>query len=289
MQKYKIHSEIGYKYRLKISKTGCLKFISHLDWQKLIYTTVRKSGLKVNYSQGFNPSPKISVGIALPLFIEGKNEIIDIEFQKEFADDIIKEKLNNILPENSQISEIVKILKSSDSIDKTICWAVYKAILADDSSNKNKKINIESIAKDFLLKENIIIEKPTKKGLKKINIKPSIYSLYFDKKNNTLKFTLKAGGGCVKAGGGYIKAEGGCIETGSCSVKSEGGCVKEEIEVKEELQNSENPAKNNKLLMAEKVSVSSLRADEFLRRLTPELDWKITREQLLDCNFNELI
>ena len=218
----KVFSEKGYKYRMKIFKTGYLKFISHLDWQKLIYTAIRKSGLKINYSQGFNPTHKISIGIALPLFIEGKNEYVDIELREEIAENIIKRKLNRELPENSQIKEIVKIPKNIECVEKLVRWAVYRAYPQEISTIE--KNNLESIAKEFLLKENIVIEKQTKKGLKKIDIRPLVHSLSFDKESNILEFII-----------------------------------------------------------------SSFRADEFVKILNPEIDWRITRERLLDSDFKELI
>jgi len=235
----KVYTETGYKYRMKISKTGYLKFISHLDWQKLIYTAIRKSGMKINYSQGFNPSPKISIGVALPLFIEGENEYIDIELQEKMDEHVIKEKLNEILPETSQISKIVKLPENSRCIEKQVCWAVYKAY--PEESSIIEKNNLESIAKQFLLKENIVIEKSSKKVVKKIDIRPLIHSLNFNKDENILEFTLAR-----------------CIDN----------CV-ENIE--------------------KQFSIGSVRADEFVKILTPEINWRITREKLLDNNFNELI
>ncbi|MCK5176910.1 MAG: TIGR03936 family radical SAM-associated protein, partial [Candidatus Aenigmarchaeota archaeon] len=203
-QKYKIHSDNGYKYRLEISKTGYLKFISHLDWQKLIYNSIRKSGLKINYSQGFNPSPKISIGIALPLFIESENEYINIELQEEIAEHIIKDKLNNILPETSQISRVIKIFKNKKSIEEDVCWAVYEASPQKNFSYDDK-INIETIVKKFLLKDNITINKPSPKGTKKTDIRPSIYSVQFNKQKKVLEFILKTGRGAVNSGGAINK------------------------------------------------------------------------------------
>ena len=53
-----------------MTKTGALKYISHLDFLKLMIKAVKKAKIDVAYSLGFNPSPKLSLGIALPLFIE---------------------------------------------------------------------------------------------------------------------------------------------------------------------------------------------------------------------------
>jgi len=37
------------------------------------------------------------------------------------------------------------------------------------------------------------------------------------------------------------------------------------------------------------VSNSTLRADQFLNFLTPEIEWDIVREKLLDFEFKELV
>lgn len=184
-----------YRYRMKIQKLNDLKYISHLDWQKLIYSAIRKAGLKINFTQGFNPTPKLSLALALPIFMEGKAEYADIELQENLSTDEIKEKLNKFLPEYSKILEIVKISKQNLSVDKEVCWAKYTAIPVDEK--KVEKNFLKSIVKNTLLEENIVIDKDSKKGLKKINIRPSIYSLEVDEKNGQckLEFILKTGQG----------------------------------------------------------------------------------------------
>jgi len=68
-----------YKYRLKLSKTGILRYFSHLDWQNTFLKALARTGLNVAYSHGFNPSMKVSLGVALPLFLESAGELADIE------------------------------------------------------------------------------------------------------------------------------------------------------------------------------------------------------------------
>jgi len=58
------------KIRVKFSKTGSLKFISHLDLNRTVKSAFLRSGLPIWYTQGFNPHPKtvfslpLSVGTA---------------------------------------------------------------------------------------------------------------------------------------------------------------------------------------------------------------------------------
>jgi radical SAM-linked protein len=66
------------RVRLRFSKRGALRFISHLDLAELIHRLARISELPVAHSQGFNPQPRISLSPPLPLGIEGQGELADI-------------------------------------------------------------------------------------------------------------------------------------------------------------------------------------------------------------------
>jgi len=225
------------RYRLKISKRGVLKYISHLDWLSLIYRAVRKAGLNVAFTQGFNPSPKISLGAALPIFIESTSEYIDIELYDNLNENELMERLNNKLPANCQISVIVKISKDVESIDRLVEWAKYTAIPVDKEAIK--KIDLSCIVKDIFLKDNIFIEKTTKKGLKKIiDIRPSINSAEVIERDDglMLEFILRAGQG-----------------------------------------------------NSSKQDIIPLRADNFIKVITPDIDWDITRIGLLDNSLNDLL
>ena len=61
-----------YRYRLKITKKGLLKYFSHLDWQNTFHKVLARTGLRMAYTLGFNPTMKVSLGIALPLFAESE-------------------------------------------------------------------------------------------------------------------------------------------------------------------------------------------------------------------------
>ena len=68
-----------FRYRVKLTKTGILKYFSHLDWQNTFFKAITRSKLNVAFSHGYNPTMKISMGIALPLFCESETELVDIE------------------------------------------------------------------------------------------------------------------------------------------------------------------------------------------------------------------
>lgn len=180
----------SYKYRLKITKSGMLKYLSHLDWQNTFLKALSRSELDVAYSQGFNPTMKVSMGIALPLFAESECELVDIELYDELSCDKLHNILSKVLPSGAKIKDVKKIDKSTKAIDISVQWAEYKINIFDKSLYEfdNLVYNTEKV----LSSSEIFIEKKNKKGLvKKTDIKKSIKSHRFEGEN--LFIVLKVG------------------------------------------------------------------------------------------------
>ncbi len=179
-----------YKYRIKLTKTGILKYFSHLDWQNTFFKALARTDLNVAFSQGFNPSMKVSMGVALPLFAESLTEFADIELYDNLSCETIRLKLEKVLPEQSKILSIVKLENSAKSIDNTVFWAEYKVEIFDPALYDFEKLVYNT--NRVLSSDEIYIEKKNKKGLiKKTDIKPSVKSYRFEE--NCLFIVLKTG------------------------------------------------------------------------------------------------
>ena len=51
------------KYVIRFSKTGYVKYTSHLDLLRMFKRAFKKAELGLAYSQGFNPHPKMTAGL----------------------------------------------------------------------------------------------------------------------------------------------------------------------------------------------------------------------------------
>ena len=180
------------KYRIKLTKTGILRYFSHLDWQNTFLKALSRSGLNIAFSQGFNPTMKLSLGVALPLFVESECELVDIELIDEIEIEALKLKLEKVLPVGCEIISIVKLDKGAQAIDNTVQWAEYEIKLFGGAIQKIETLgyNISKV----LSSDEILLTKKNKKGfLKTTNIKQSIKSYRFD--GESLFMVLKAGQG----------------------------------------------------------------------------------------------
>ena len=184
------HENNIYKYRLKIQKLNEMKYISHLDLQNTITKMLFRSQLKLNFSQGFNPTPKFSLGVALPIFVEGENELIDIELCEYISNEELPQIFNKVLPENIKVISATQIERSTPAIDITAQWAKYSFTPLKQGILKNE--NLLYIKNEISSSNEIFIEKINKKGIKKlVNIKQSIKSVEVE--NDTLNMILKVG------------------------------------------------------------------------------------------------
>lgn len=178
-----------FKYRLKITKQGILKYFSHLDWQNTFHKALARTNLKIAFSMGYNPTMKVSMGVALPLFIESDGEFIDIELLEDTPVEKIKTELSKVLHTNAKLLEVKKLDKSATSIDTTVYWAEYKIEFAPNLYKIDDiKYNINKVCSS----DEILITKKNKKGFDKtINIKNSIKSYRFE--DNSLFIVLRTG------------------------------------------------------------------------------------------------
>lgn len=177
------------KRRIEFSKLNMAKFISHLDLMRCFQRAIMRSGLPVEYSQGFNPHQKMTFALPLSVGVTGKSEFADISFEDgKVSDEEIKQKLNENLPPDIRILSVGDLcFKAAD-----ITCAEYLMTLYSD-----KKIDKDRILKFFDLDEVTVMKRNKKKVEKPINIMEYIRAreVIEDKGNELiLRLVLDAGG-----------------------------------------------------------------------------------------------
>ena len=58
------------RQRVRFTKRGKVRFLSHRDLARVWERALRRAGIRVAYSEGFSPRPKVSFGLALSTWYE---------------------------------------------------------------------------------------------------------------------------------------------------------------------------------------------------------------------------
>lgn len=111
------------RLRIRFTKSGDLRWISHLDLARVWERLLRRAGLNLAFSQGFHPKPKISFPTALPLGIESLEEIVEMELVGAMDLAEVQQKLTDQMPTGMRILSLqtivgkAKLLSSSYRIE----------------------------------------------------------------------------------------------------------------------------------------------------------------------------
>lgn len=146
-----------YELRLYISKKGRIKFVSHLDMFRLMQRTVRRAGIPLWYTEGFNPHPYISFLLALSLGVESESEPVDLRIVGDMSPEEVTERLNRCMPEGLKVEKAIKPFNKSGEIT----YGVYDVLFSKDDITENELY-------DALVSGKLTCEKSGKSGKKKV-------------------------------------------------------------------------------------------------------------------------
>lgn len=155
---------------MKFQKKEDVKFISHLDMQRLFQRALRRAKLPCAYSQGFNPHLLISFACALPVGVCSDAEYVEVQLEKFVHPDECTIRLNEVLPDGVKILKSIEPDEAYPNVGSVIIAAEY-TLTPENSENYADKLNA------LLKKDTIEIEKKTKKGMAVVNVRPMIHRL----------------------------------------------------------------------------------------------------------------
>ncbi|MBR5682214.1 MAG: TIGR03936 family radical SAM-associated protein [Ruminococcus sp.] len=170
------------RVRATFEKCGRAKYISHLDLNRCMLRTFRRSRLPIWYTEGFNPHPYYSFALALSLGFESSCEILDFNLNEDIPFDEIRDRLNAVMPEGMRI---VRVAEQKQKIT-AITEAEYSfSLVSDDIAGL-----YDDIGRMLELPE-ILIKKKTKKGMKMVDIKPDMQIKSCEKGENSIDMSMR--------------------------------------------------------------------------------------------------
>lgn len=124
------------RIRIKFTKQGLLKFISHRDLMRLMERAVRRAELPLALSAGFNPHPKISFASALSVGVSSLSEYADITLSWRVEPREVLNRLNGKLPSQVRVLEAKEVSLKSPSLNSTINVAEYRVRVGGNTGQR---------------------------------------------------------------------------------------------------------------------------------------------------------
>ena len=103
--------------RIWFTKTGEAAYISLLDLQRVMGRALKRSGLPVWYTLGFNPHIYMTFSCPLALGQESLVESVDVKTEEEAPDFAAwKEALNQVMPAGIEVKKVEPVRLKAEQI-----------------------------------------------------------------------------------------------------------------------------------------------------------------------------
>jgi len=177
--------QVKQNIRVRFSKQGDIRFISHHDLMRLFDRALRRADLPVAMSEGHNPRPRLSFPMALSVGFTGRSEVADIGLREWLRPTDLRLRLQAELPEGIGILS-VQITDAHPSRQPT--ELVYRVPLLPGHSL------IEARIQQFLASREVTVKRTREDGVKEVEVRRFVKAIRFD--GGSVQMLLR----CTEAG-----------------------------------------------------------------------------------------
>ncbi len=162
------------KARIKWTKTGVLKFIGHLDVQRFFQKALMRAQLPVSFSQGMSPHQIMSFAAPLGIGMTSEGEYADITFDWCYSSREMIRRINEQMNEGISVLEFKRVDDREKSCMSQTAAADYLVSFRDNHYFTQPFLQRTAM---FLMQEQILIMKKTKRSEKMVDISPLILAM----------------------------------------------------------------------------------------------------------------
>lgn len=151
------------RVRMRYSKTGRMRFGSARDFQRAIERAVRRAGIPVAMSGGFNPHPRISYANAVPTGTASLAEYVEIGLAQPMDPQEVRDIINDGLPEGFHIEAAVT--SPGGAVADLLEAGRWRIELPGTTATA-----IDSAVADMLARAPVTVPRMTKSGVRDIAV-----------------------------------------------------------------------------------------------------------------------
>lgn len=157
------------RIRVQYTKGHELRFTGHLDMQRLWERLLRRSGLPVRYSQGYNPRARLNLASALPLGFISDAELLDFWMDASHPIEDIRARLSAAAPPGLTIISVQNVDLREDALQVQMTASEFQVFFFDPQEKSHLEERVQA-----LLSQDEIIRTRRKKTY---DLRPLILAL----------------------------------------------------------------------------------------------------------------
>ena len=158
------------RLRLRFSRGEEIKYISHLDIMRLWERALRRASIRLAYTEGFNPHPRMSMAAPLAVGVTAESELMDIYLDGEMTPHGFLRALNNQMPAGIQIRDVQQVGMPLPSLQAQVRMAEFTVELERGGGPED----VEGAVASLLRKDTIPWSHKRDTGEREYDLRPLI-------------------------------------------------------------------------------------------------------------------
>ena len=114
------------RMRVIFSTADTVKYVGHLDMHRAWERAIRRAGLPLAYTQGFNPQARLQFAAALPVGFTGQGEVADVFLNEALDPAEFLSRLTAALPPGIRPLRAEPVAREVPSLQSQVCGARYR-------------------------------------------------------------------------------------------------------------------------------------------------------------------
>jgi radical SAM-linked protein len=167
----------GHPVRLRFSKRGKVRFVSHRDVARAFERAFRIEQLPLAFTLGFAPRPKVSFGLALSVGHESIAEYLDVELREPTDPELLPGPLSDALPDGIAVDGAARLAPRAPALQEAVTTVEYRVTVADAQGGVLSAGAIEPVVERALARPELPVTR-TRKGRESTDdIRPAIRTI----------------------------------------------------------------------------------------------------------------
>ena len=156
--------------RICYTKSGPARFTSHRDFGRAFERALRRGGVPMAYSSGFNPHPRLSYANASPTGASTDAEYLELGVSQIVDPEKLRVVLDEALPPGMNVTKVV--VSARDSLGELLAASEWLVTLhgVDDAT-------ISSAVQTLLAATEVEVERMTKSGPRRFDARAAVVDM----------------------------------------------------------------------------------------------------------------
>ncbi|HMF03205.1 MAG TPA: TIGR03936 family radical SAM-associated protein [Acidimicrobiia bacterium] len=158
-----MRGDTGFPVRVRFTKRGKVRFISHRDVARAFERAFRVEQLPLAFTQGFAPRPKVSFGLALSVGHESEAEYLDVQLTDEVPLETLARRVSDALPDGIDVTGAAALADRAPALQESVTAVAYRVTVTGPDDAPLDAGDLQ-VAVDEALARSVLPVTRTRKG-----------------------------------------------------------------------------------------------------------------------------